>query len=88
MTPRWIIATVISVAALPAFAQQRLAVKNGETVELGTVYYVSNCRSVMIGNPEVEVLEGPKEVTLSFKAGMVTPRRYNCAKPLPAGSCC
>ena len=85
MTSRWIIAAVVSVAALPAVAQQRLAVKNGETVELGTAYYISNCKSIALGKPEVEVLDGPKEVALSIKEGMVVPRKYNCAKPVAAG---
>lgn len=69
MASRWIIvAAVIAVSAVPAFAQQRVAVKNGETVELGTVYYISNCRSIMLGKPEIEVLDGPKEVELSARA--------------------
>src|SRR5262245_52281598 len=86
MTPRWITAAVISLAAVPAFGQQRLAVKDGETVELGVVYYITNCRSIMIGNPQVEVMDGPKEVTLTFKEGMVFPRRQNCAKPVAGGT--
>ena len=86
MTSRWIIAAVVSVAALPAVAQQRLAVKNGETVELGTAYYISNCKSIALGKPEVEVLDGPKEVALSIKEGMVVPRKYNCAKPVAGGT--
>ena len=45
-------------------APQRLAIKNGESIELHPVYYVSHCRSVMIGLPEIEVLEGPPELTL------------------------
>ena len=87
MASRWIIvAAVIAVSAVPAFAQQRVAVKNGESVELGTVYYVSNCRSIMLGKPEIEVLDGPKEVELSVKEGMVIPRRFNCAKPVAGGT--
>lgn len=86
MTSRWIIAAVVSVAALPAVAQQRLAVKNGETVELGTAYYISNCKSIALGKPEVDVLDGPKEVALSIKEGMVVPRKYNCAKPVAGGT--
>ena len=86
MTSRWIIAAVVSVAALPAVAQQRLAVKNGETVELGTAYYILNCKSIALGKPEVEVLDGPKEVALSIKEGMVVPRKYNCAKPVAGGT--
>jgi hypothetical protein len=63
----------------------RLALKNGESTELHPVYWVANCRSVMIGIPEVEIMEGPPEVTLSVKAGMVLPRRFNCAKEVPGG---
>ena len=44
----------------------RISVKNGESVDLGTVYYVSNCRSIMIGLPDIEMLEGPKSVTISL----------------------
>ena len=39
-------------------APQRLAIKNGESIELHPVYYVSHCHSIMIGLPEIEVLEG------------------------------
>ncbi len=69
-----------------AQAQQRLALKGGESVEVGSVYYVSNCRSIMIGIPEVEVLESPELVTISIKEGMVLPRRFNCANRVPGGT--
>ncbi len=39
----------------------------------------------MVGLPEIEVLEGPKEVSLSMKQGMVLPRRQNCAARVPGG---
>ena len=45
---------------------RRIALKNGETTELGTVYWTSNCRSTMIGTPEVEILDGPPELTLTI----------------------
>jgi len=63
----------------------RLALKNGESAELHPVYWVMNCRSIMIGIPEVEIMEGPPGVTLSIKEGMVLPRRLNCAKEVPGG---
>jgi hypothetical protein len=66
-------------------AQQSLAIKNGESTELGSVWYVANCRSIMIGLPEVEILEGPPGLTLSIKEAMVLPRRLNCAKEVPGG---
>jgi hypothetical protein len=69
-----------------AHAQTRIALKSGESAELGLVYYVSNCASIMIGNPEIEMLEGPPELTLSFKPGMVIPRAQKCAKPIQGGT--
>jgi hypothetical protein len=70
-----------------ALAQDRkLAIKNGETIELHTVYYVVKCRSIMLSLPEVEVLEGPQEVKLSIKAGDVIPRNVSCAKPVQGGT--
>jgi hypothetical protein len=67
-------------------AQTRIALKSGETTELSLVYYISNCASIMVGNPEIEVLDGPPELTLSFKPGMVLPREQKCAKPVRGGT--
>ncbi len=66
-------------------AQTRVVLKAGESVELMTVYWVTNCRSVMIGIPEIEVLEGPQQVTLNIKEAMVLPRRQGCANRVPGG---
>jgi hypothetical protein len=74
--------------AVVAHAQDkpnRVALKAGESVELMTVYWVLNCRSVMIGIPEIEVLEGPQQVALTIKEGMVLPRRQGCANRVPGG---
>jgi hypothetical protein len=67
-------------------AQTRIALKSGETTELSLLYYISNCASIMVGNPEIEVLDGPPEITLSFKPGMVLPRAQKCAKPVRGGT--
>jgi hypothetical protein len=67
-------------------AQTRIALKSGESAELGLVYWITNCASIMVGNPEVEVLEGPPELTVSFKPGMVVPRAQKCAKPVRGGT--
>jgi hypothetical protein len=67
-------------------ALRQFAVKNGESVDLGTVYYVSNCRSIMIGIPDVEVLEGPTNVTLSIREEPVLPRRQGCAAKVDGGT--
>jgi hypothetical protein len=64
---------------------RRVALKNGETVELHTVWYVVNCKSMLVGSPTV-VLDGPKEVSLTIKEGPVIPRRLNCANPVAGGT--
>lgn len=70
-----------------AQAQHRkLVIKNGESIELHTVYWVANCRSIMVGLPTVEVLDGPPEVKVSVREGMVVPRTQNCAKPVAGGT--
>jgi len=60
-------------------------VKNDEAIELTTVYYVSNCRSIMIGLPEVEIVEGPPELSLAIKEEQVVPRRFGCVNKVPGG---
>jgi hypothetical protein len=67
-------------------AQDNIALKSGESAELGIIYYVSNCRSVMVGLPVIEILEGPPELTLSIKEGEVLPRRLKCANKVAGGT--
>ena len=64
----------------------RLAAKNNESIEIGPVYWVTNCRSVMIGLPEIEILEGPPQVALTIKEGQVLPRRQGCASKVLGGT--
>jgi hypothetical protein len=64
----------------------RVALKNGEAIELSSVYWVSNCRSIMIGLPEVEVLEGPAEqLSVAVKEEQVVPRKFGCVNKVPGG---
>jgi hypothetical protein len=63
-----------------------IALKSGESVEVGEVYYTINCRSLLKSAPEVEVLEGPPGVTATIKEGMVLPRAGNCAKRVLGGT--
>ncbi len=98
MTPRIVLIAVaaavqfaIAAIALDTSAQaqsapRRLAAKEGESIEIGSVYWVVNCRSVMIGLPEVEILEGPPEVALSIKEEPVLPRRLGCASKVAGGT--
>jgi len=67
-------------------AQTRIALKSGESTELGLVYWITNCVSIVVGNPEIEVLEGPPELALSIKPGMVSARAQKCAKPVRGGT--
>jgi hypothetical protein len=69
-------------------AQRRglVVIKNGESVELHTVFFVVSCRSIMVGLPEIDVVEGPPEVKLSIREEPVIPRNLNCAKPVPGGT--
>ena len=63
----------------------RVALKNGEAIELTTVYFISNCRSIMIGLPEIETLEGPAKLSLAIKAEQVVPRKFGCVNQVPGG---
>jgi hypothetical protein len=77
---------VIGTGAQAQNGPQRLSAKNGESIELHTVYWVASCRSIMIGVPEVEVLEGPPEVALGIKEEPVLPRRQGCAAKVAGGT--
>jgi hypothetical protein len=79
-------ALVMSGGADAQNTPRQIVVKNGETIDLGVVYYVSNCRSIMIGLPEIEVLEGPSGVTLGIREEPVLPRRQNCAAKVAGGT--
>jgi hypothetical protein len=80
------LSSVLFFSCAGVHAQTRIALKSGESTELGLLYWITNCASIMVGNPEVEVLEGPAELTLSVKPGMVLPRAQNCAKPVRGGT--
>jgi hypothetical protein len=75
----------LSVATATAQTEGNIALKSGESVELGPLYWIANCHSIMIGLPEVEILEGPPGVTLAVKEAMVLPRRQNCPNKVSGG---
>jgi hypothetical protein len=64
-----------------------IALKSGESIEVGNLSWTSNCRSLLKSVPEVEILDGPPGVTASVKEAMVIPRTANgnCAKPVQGG---
>ena len=80
------VAVFASGGAADAQTPRQLVLKKGESIDLGEVYYVSNCHSIMVGLPEVEVLEGPPGITLSIREEPVLPRRQNCAAKVPGGT--
>jgi hypothetical protein len=70
-----------------AHAQQAprpIALKSGESTELRNYYFVQNCRSIMMGSPVLDVLEGPEELAITLKAGTKVPQK--CTKPVPGGT--
>jgi hypothetical protein len=83
----------VAAALLGAVAQaqivknfQTIALKNGESAEVGLLYYVSNCRSILTSTPGVEILDGPPGVTVSVKEDMVLPRAQGCANRVKGGT--
>jgi hypothetical protein len=66
-------------------AQAQIALKSGETADLGPLYYVYNCKSVLKATPDAEIIEGPPGVTVSVREEMVLPRFQNCAKKVQGG---
>jgi len=65
---------------------QDTALKNGENIEFGDIYYIgANCRSLLTSTPEVEVMDGPPGVTVTIKRAMVVPRFYGCANRVLGG---
>jgi hypothetical protein len=63
-----------------------IALKSGESVEIGHLYFVAACQSILKSPPEVEILDGPPQVTASVRAEMVLPRWQNCSKSVPGGT--
>jgi hypothetical protein len=67
------------------FNTQSLAMKSGETTELGDLYWVTNCKSMLIATPEVTIMEGPPGVTAAVEEAMVTPRMQQCPQKVKGG---
>jgi hypothetical protein len=65
-------------------APRRIALKSGESTELRNFYAVQHCRSILIGSPVLDVLQGPQELTVTFKEGTKLPTK--CTKPVPGGT--
>jgi hypothetical protein len=62
-----------------------IALKSGETSEVGDVYFAQNCKSFLKATPEAEILDGPPGVSVAIKEAMVLPRAEKCANRIPGG---
>ena len=62
-----------------------IALKSGESAELGNLYYISNCKSLLTSAPQVEVIDGPPGVTASVREDMVPARLQKCPSPVKGG---
>ena len=78
-------ATAMLVAPSGQAQTVTIALKNGETSELGALYSVSNCKSLLLSTPQAEVLDGPPGVSVTVKEAMVLPRAQKCASRIPGG---
>ena len=68
------------------FGVHNIALKSGESAELGQVYYIgATCKSLLKAPPEVEILDGPPGVTAVINDAKVVPRGLGCASPVPGG---
>jgi hypothetical protein len=68
-----------------AKADDPIAVRSGETVELGDVFWVAKCHSTLLAVPTVEIMEGAPELSFAVKAAMVVPRKYGCEQAVEGG---
>jgi len=68
------------------FTVRELALKSGESSEIGDVYFIStHCKSLLKSTPEVEILDGPPGVTAVINPAKVVPRGWGCASPVAGG---
>jgi hypothetical protein len=68
------------------FTATDVALKNGESTEIGDVFYISlNCRSLLKGTPTVEIVDGPPGVVAVINPATVVPRSVGCANPVGGG---
>jgi hypothetical protein len=63
-----------------------IALKSGESTEVFNLSWVVNCRSFLNGTPEVEILDGPPQVSATVKPAKVLPRVQNCSEPVEGGT--
>lgn len=80
-----IIAAVTATRVGWAAEAENIALRGGETADLGPVFWISNCRSMLTGTPVVEVMEGPSDLSAIIKAQKVNARNQKCSKQVDGG---
>jgi hypothetical protein len=78
-------AVTMAFASVSAQGAEVIALKSGETAEIGNLFWVVNCRSLLNGPMTVEILEGPSDVTASIRQQKIVPHIQNCANPVEGG---
>jgi len=82
---------VVACAALAFFVlgqpaqAQEVPLKAGQSADLGPVYWVEKCQSILKRIVAIEKLSGPANVTLSIREQSVQARRQNCPGDIPGG---
>jgi hypothetical protein len=64
-------------------AAQSVALRSGESTDLGAVYWVESCQSIVKSFIGVEILEGPPGVVIALREQPVRARRQNCPNEVP-----
>lgn len=84
---KFIVAAALALVSVAAFAQTReVSLRPGESTDLHSVYWVSNCKSVLRKFAGIDVLEGSPGIQLSIREEMVTARRQNCPEKVLGGT--
>jgi hypothetical protein len=76
MPIRYLVTSSITLAGAiaPAYAAEQ---------NLGSYYWIENCKSLVTGRITVEKTSGPSGVRLTTRAGRVPATRQNCPSPVP-----
>lgn len=72
-------------AICPLASGQEISLRAGESAELGSAYWIENCRSTLNGFAGVDVLDGPPGITLTIREQDVFARRQNCPDKVRGG---
>ncbi len=80
-----LLSIALSMGAASAYAEE-ISLKAGESVDLGAVYWIQNCQSILKGFGSVDLLEGPPGIDLTIREENVTARRQNCPNKVPGGT--